>query len=115
MVRNLLERDLVLEKLRQNLANGAKISAMQKARLPSELEATDRSSENLFIWLAIILYAIVITSFIIIGLRQDTAVLLLMPSWLVVCWYTARKKRLKKLERRSEFFAAAAEYRPRNH
>ena len=96
-----LEWDLVINRLRQNLENGAKISAIHKARIPSESEATDRSWERLLIGLAILLYAIVFASLFMIGLRQDTAIMVLMPSWLIVCWYFARKRRLRKLERRT--------------
>ena len=102
---------MAIEKLRLNLENGAKVAAIQKMRLPSESEATDRSWEHFYIGLAILLYAIVIASLFMIGLRQDTAIMLLQPSWFIVCWYFARKKRLKKVERRKKFLAAAEEHR----
>lgn len=99
----------MIDRLRQNLENAARNSAIQKARFPSEEEATDQSWERFILGLAIFCYAIVFISFFTIGLRQDTAVMLLMPSWLIASWYSARKKRLKKMQRRTEFFAAAAE------
>ena len=90
-------------------------AAREEMRLPTEAEATDRTMEFLFFGAGTLFIALALVSGLITtGVSVETGVMLCVPAALLVAGYFERKKRIKKVERRSDFFRAANSYETKN-
>ena len=94
--------------MRHNLANAGKAEAINRARVPRVAEATDRSWEFFYLVLALLLFAMIFIFAVRFGLRMEMLAFPFAPAFLLLNWWSARKSRLKKVERRNEFFEAAS-------